>query len=306
MTWFIIALIAPFLYALTNHIDKILLEKYFKEGGVGTLLIFSGILSAAALPFLFIADPSALSMDLANIAVLAVVGILNVLVLWFYLLALKDEEASIAIVFYQLVPVFGVILGYVFLDEVLTQMQLIAMGIVILGTSIVSFEIDADNKFRLRRNTIVLMSLAGFFWALESVIFKAVALEENVVRSLFWEHLMLTVAGVLIFLCIRSYRKHFISAVRRNSRGILGLNFANEGIYMVGNIVSGFAYLLAPIGLILLGESYQPLFVFAIGIFLTLVFPKLVAEKIEAKHLWPKLFAIIVTGIGTYLLLVST
>ncbi|HYE23136.1 MAG TPA: EamA family transporter [Candidatus Paceibacterota bacterium] len=306
MTWFLIALIGPFLYAITNHIDKILLEKYFKEGGVGTLIIFSAVLSALALPFLFIADPSAFSMSLSNIAILTVVGILNVLVLLFYLLALKDEEASIAIVFYQLVPVFGVILGYIFLDEVLTQMQLLAMGIVILGTSIVSFEIDADNRFRLRRSTILYMSLAGFFWALESVIFKMVALEENVVRSLFWEHLMLTVVGILIFIFIRSYRTHFLEAVRVNSRGILGLNVANEAIYMVGNIVTGFAYLLAPIGLILLGESYQPLFVFAIGIFLTIFFPKIVAEKIEAKHLWPKIFAIVITGIGTYLLLLST
>lgn len=306
MTWFLIALIGPLLYAVTNHIDKILLEKYFKEGGVGTLLIFSGVLSALALPFLFIADPTALTVSAANIAVLALVGVLNVAVVWFYLLALKDEEASVTVVFYQLVPVIGVILGYVFLDEVLTQMQLIAMAIVIFGTSIVAFEIDADNKFRLRRNTIFFMSLAAFCWALESVIFKVVALEENVVRSLFWEHLMLTLVGVLIFLFIRSYRGHFLEAVRVNTRGILGLNVANETIYMVGNIVTGFAYMLAPIGLILLGESYQPLFALGIGIFLTLFFPKITAEKIEAKHLWPKLFAIIITGIGTYLLLVST
>ena len=303
MSWFLIALIGPFLYAVTNHIDKILLEKYFKEGGVGTLLIFSALLSAFALPFLFIADPSALSMGITNIAVLAVVGILNVLVIWFYLLALKDEEASITVVFYQLVPVFGVVLAYFFLDEVLTQIQLIAMAIIILGTSVVSFEINAENRFRLRRNTIFFMCLAAFCWALESVIFKFVALEENVVRSLFWEHLMLALVGVLIFLCIRSYRRHFIEAVRVNSRNILGLNAANETIYMVGNIVTGFAYMLAPIALILLGETYQPLFALAIGIFLTLFFPKITAEKIEAKHLWQKGIAIAITGIGTYLLL---
>jgi len=303
MTWFLIALIGPFLYAVTNHIDKILLEKYFKEGGVGTLLIFSALLSAAALPFLFIADPSALSVSLANIGALSVVGILNVLVIWFYLLALKDEEASITVVFYQLVPVFGVFLGYLFLGEVLTEVQLIAMAIIIFGTSIISFEINAENRFRLRRNTIVFMTLAAFFWALESVIFKAVALEENVVRSLFWEHLMLTVVGIIIFVCIRSYRGHFIEAVRANSRGILGLNAANETIYMVGNIVTGFAYLLAPVALILLGESYQPLFALAIGVFFTLFFPRIITEKIEARHLWQKGIAIAITGLGTYLLL---
>lgn len=305
MSWFFIALIGPLLYALTNHIDKILLEKYFKESGVGTLLLFSSLLSALALPFLYFADPTALSMGAVSIFALASVGILNVLVLWCYLLALKEEEASIAVVFYQLVPVFGYILAYFILGEVLTQLQLIAMAVVILGTSIVAFEIDADNKFSLRGNTIVLMSAAAFFWALESVIFKAVALEENVWRSLFWEHLMLMIAGIGIFVFMRSYRTHFLTALRENSRGILSLNVANESLYMLGNMAFAFAYLLAPIALVLLAESYQPLFVFAIGIFLTLFFPKLTAEKIRLKHLAQKLVAICVTGIGTYLLFIS-
>ncbi|MBU0750106.1 DMT family transporter [Patescibacteria group bacterium] len=302
MSWFFIALIGPFLYALTNHIDKVLLEKYFKEGGVGTLILFSSLLSALALPFLFMADPTVLNVSIPNILILAFVGILNVAVLWCYLLALKDEEASVAVVFYQLVPVFGYILGYIILGEVLTQMQLIAMAIVIFGTSIISFEIDAENKFKLRKNTIVLMLAAAFFWGLESVIFKAVALEEQLWRSLFWEHMMLAFAGVLIFIFIASYRKHFLSAIKNNSGGILGLNVANESIYMVGNIAFSVAYLMAPVALVLLTESYQPLFVFAIGIFLTIFFPKLITEKIEARHLWQKAIAICVTGIGTYML----
>jgi drug/metabolite transporter (DMT)-like permease len=302
MTWFFIALIGPFLYALTNHIDKILLEKYFKESGVGTLLLFSSLLSALALPFLFLADTTAFSVGWTSILALAFVGILNILVLWCYLLALKDEEASVAVVFYQLVPVFGYVLGYLILGEVLTQLQLIAMAVIILGTAIISFEIDAENKFRLRGATIPLMLGAAFFWALESVVFKAVALEEALWRSLFWEHLMLTIAGILIFVFIRSYRTHFLTAIRQNSRGILSLNVANESLYMLGNISFSIAYLLAPVALVLLTESYQPLFVFAIGIFLTLFFPKLTSEKIEAKHLWQKGIAIAITGIGTFLL----
>jgi len=302
MTWFFIALIGPFLYALTNHIDKVLLEKYFKESGVGTLLLFSSLLSALALPFLFLADPTAFSVGAMNILALAFVGILNVAVLWCYLMALKDEEASVAVVFYQLVPVFGYILGYLILDEVLTQMQLIAMAIVIFGTAIVSFEIDTENRFRLRKATVPLMLGAAFFWALESVIFKAVALEEALWRSLFWEHLMLTLVGIGIFAFVRSYRMHFLTAIRENSRGILSLNVANESLYMLGNIAFSIAYLLAPVALVLLTESYQPLFVFAIGIFLTLFFPKLTSEKIQARHLWQKGIAIAITGIGTFLL----
>ena len=61
---------------------------------------------------------------------------------------------------------------------------------------------------------------------------------------------------------------------------------------------------MAPVSLVLLTDSFQPVFVLAIGIFLTIFFNKITVEKIQAKHLWQKIFAIIVTGIGTYLLFI--
>lgn len=305
MSWFLIALIAPFLYALTNHIDKILLDKYFKEGGVGTMILFSSLLSVIALPFLFLADRTVLNVSGINILVLSVVGILHLLVVVFYLLALKIEEASVAVVFYQLVPVFGCILGYFILGEHLTHRQLIAMAMVILGTTIISFEIDSEDKFTLRRNTILPMLAAAFCWALGSVIFKAVALEENLWRSLFWEHLMLMLVGIGIFVFMRSHRINFLSAIRSNSKAVVSLNVLNESLYILGNIAFAFAFLLAPIGLVLLTESFQPIFVLLIGIFLTIYFPKISAEKIHAIHLWQKIIAICITGIGTYLLFIS-
>lgn len=305
MSWFLIALIGPFLYALTNHIDKILLEKYFKEGGVGTLLLFSSLLSALSLPFLFWADPTVLGVSETSVLVLAVVGLLDVLILVCYFIALQNEEASVTVVFYQLVPVFGYVLGYFVLGEQLTSLQLLAMILVIFGTAIISFEMDVENKFRLRTKTVLPMLGASFFWAIESVIFKAVALEENVWRSLFWQHLMLVVIGILIFLFIRSYRQNFISAIRSNSIAILSLNVTNEILYMLGNFAFSFAYMLAPIALVLLTQSFQPIFVFIIGVILTTFFPKISVEKMQAKHLWPKIIAIVITGVGTYLLSLS-
>jgi drug/metabolite transporter (DMT)-like permease len=304
MIWFFIALIGPFFYAMTNHIDKVLLEKYFKNGGVGTLLIFSSLLSAMALPFLLLIDRTVLDVGGMQILALMIVGTLNVMVLLCYFRAIQEEEASVVVVFYQLVPAFGCILSYFVLGEVLTKLQLIAMATVILGTTIISFEIDSDNKFKLRKNTILLMIFAAFFWALGSVIFKTVALEENLWRSLFWEHLTLTMVGIGIFAFMPSYRDNFLLAIKTNSKGILSLNVANEMLYIMGNVACSFAYLLAPIGLVLLTESFQPIFVLAIGIILTIFFPKISVEKIQAKHLWPKIIAICITGIGTYLLFI--
>lgn len=307
MSWllFFFTLLGPLAYALTNHIDKHLLDKHFREGGVGTLLLFSSLLSAVALPVLFWGDPTVLHVSGYNILVLAIVGILNILVLWFYLLALKNEEASVAIIFYQLVPVLGLVLGYIILGETISQLQFIAMAVIILGATIISFEIDADSRFRLRHQTILYMLCASFFWALASVIFKAVALEENVWRSLFWEHAMLTFGGFLLFTFVRSYRSHFLHALRMNSRRIISLNILNEGLYIAGNMIFSFAYLLAPISLVLLVDSFQPIFVLAIGILLTIFLPHFTSEKIHLRHLLQKVIAVSIVVCGTYLLLIS-
>ena len=285
MHWFTLALIGPLLYATANHIDKVLLTRYFKNGGVGTLMLFSSLLSGVVLPFLFMADRSVLNVSHADMVVLACVGLFNIAILWLYFLALKDDEASIVVVFYQLVPVFGYVLGYFILGETLTKAQLLAMAIIILGATVVSFEVDTDNRFTVRGKTILYMLLASFFWALSSVVFKAVALEENVVRSLFWEHVTLTLFGVILFTCVPMYRRNFVNAIKSNSRKIIGLNFLNEIIYITGTVVFSFAYLLAPVALVLLANSFQSFFVLAIGILLTIFFPKISVEKIHAKNL---------------------
>jgi len=301
MTWFFIALIGTFFYACTNHLDKIILEKYFK-GGIGALFLFSALFSVLALPFLLLVDQSVFNVSLSNILVLVIVAIFHLLVLWFYLIALKYDEASVVIIFYQLVPVFACVLGYLILGETLTRLQLISMALVILGSTIISFEIDIDNRFKLRRKVILPMLAAAFFWAAGDTVLKMVALQENVVRSLFWENLTLFIAGILIFIFVRSYRENFLLAIKNNSKIILSFNLLNEALYVSGNIVFAFAYIMAPVSLVLLTDSFQPIFVLAIGIFLTIFFPKISVEKIGAKHLWPKIIAICITGIGTYIL----
>jgi len=305
MTYFFIALIAPFLYALTNYIDKILLEKYFKKSGIGVILLFSSLISLFALPFFLWADPTVLNVNYKDILILCLSGMLNIGVLWCYLLALRDDETSIVIVFYQLVPLFACVLGYLILGESLTHMQIVSMAIILLGTTIISLEVDSENKFKLRKKTILPMIAASFFWAAGSVLFKAAAIEENVWRSLFWENTMLVLAGICIFVFIRSYRINFLLALRSNSKAILSLNAFNELLYISANVVFAFSYMVAPISLILLMNSFQAIFVFIIGLVLTIFIPNLLVEKIHAKHIWQKIIAICITGIGTYLLFMS-
>ena len=75
-TWFLLGLVGPFLYALTNHIDKHLLSTYFKEDGVLTLIMYSAMLALCVVPIAFIFDSSVLGMGMENMLALAGVAVL--------------------------------------------------------------------------------------------------------------------------------------------------------------------------------------------------------------------------------------
>jgi hypothetical protein len=63
--------------------------------------------------------------------------------------------------------------------------------------------------------------------------------------------------------------------------------------------------MLAPVALVLLAESYQPLFVLALGAAIAVIAPRIASERLSVGALTQKVAAISVTGIGTYLLFVA-
>ena len=302
-TWFLPALAGPFLYAACNHIDKHLLQRHFRQDGVAVLILYSALLSALVLPLVWWMSPDVLAVDARNVLILAGVAVLDVILLWAYLNAMNTDEPTVVIVFYQLVPVLGLLFGYVLLGETITRLQSVAMGVVIVGASLVSFETDGQRKGRLKARTTGFMLLACTCWAMETTVFKKVALEENLWRSFFWEHLILASAGAALFVLAPRYRARFLAGFREHSAAVLGLNVLNEGLYITGNLAVAYAALLAPVALILLMNAFQPFFVLLIGLLLAWRFPQLATERTEARHLWRKAAAIGITGVGTYVLL---
>lgn len=305
-TWFILAVIPPFLWSMCNHIDKHLLSKYFTEAdeGVGALMIVSALASIIATPVLFLADPSVMEVGRENFWIIALTALLDVTLLWSYLKAMQKDDASNVIVYYQLVPVLGILTGYVFLSEVITDIQFVAMGVIIFGTSVISFD-NTAGKFHFKWHTVGFMLIACSCWAAELAIFKVAALEENPWRSLFWKHIVLAVIGVLMFVFVKKYRVSFLKVMQSNSVPVLGLNLLNEVLYMLGTVMYGFAAMLAPVALVLLTETFQSIFVFLIAIALVLIWPRFATEDIERRHMFKKMVAIIITSIGTYILLTS-
>ncbi|OGI60033.1 hypothetical protein A2641_02560 [Candidatus Nomurabacteria bacterium RIFCSPHIGHO2_01_FULL_37_25] len=305
--WFLIALIAPILWSVINHIDKYILSKYQDGRGVGALLIFSSLSSIIILPFLAIFYRSKIfNISLTDFLILFFVGFLSATAFYFYLKAMDIEEASIVIPLFQFDPVFGYILSYFILKESLNISQILASVLILVGIILLSIEIDEENKLKFKKKALFLVVISSFIFALSGVLFKKLALVDSFWISIFWQYVGLTVFGILILIFYKKFRQDFITMVTTSKLKILSLNIISEILYIIGALANNFAILIAPIALVFVVNSYQSLFVFTIGVLFTIFFPKFVSEKISSKHFLHKLISIIIIIIGSYLLYSTT
>lgn len=302
--WFIVALVAPILWSVVNHIDKYMLSRYLKDRGVGALLIFSALSSIIILPIIaFVFHSEIFNISSTDLLILLFVGFLSSAAFYFYLMGMEAEEASIVVPLFQLVPVFGYFLGYLILGESLSVPQIFASLLVMSGIIVLVLEFDEEHKLKLKTRVLYLIVASSFFFALHDTLFKKVAIVESFWVSIFWQYTSLTIFGLLILLFIKKFRQEFFSMFSKKIGGTIFLvNITSEVLYILGNLANSFATLLAPVAVVLVVSSYQPLFVFLGGILLTVFLPKIAMEKISRKHLFHKFISILIIIIGSYFL----
>lgn len=301
MNWFLIALIGPVLYACANHTDKYLLTKYLKNGEVGSLIIFASIFSIVALPVVILIHPDVFAVNLMQAAVLGFNGMLTVVAILLYFYALHEDEASYVVPFYQTIPVFAFVLAYFFLGETITLSQGGAAALVLLGALALSFNVD-EGAPRFKKKVVFYMLGASILYAVNGLIFKLVAVNEGFWPSTFWGLIGKIAIGVAFLLFIPTYRKQFLTMVKANKAAVLGLNSLSESLFIVAEGVTQYATLLAPLALVLLVNSFQPLFVMLIGVLLTLLFPRIGRESLTKRSLLQKAVGIGLLGAGAYFL----
>lgn len=302
MNWFLIALLNPILHAFINHFDKYLLSKYIKGGTVGALILFSALFAVVALPVIFFINPQVLSsVSFWQGLILMLNGALLTVAILFYLYALDTDEASYVAPFFQLVPVFGFITGFLILGEVLTSQQVVAGLVILAGSFLLSLELN-EGKTRIKKKMVLLMLGSSFFYAINAVIFKSIAVHQGFMDSLFWDMAGKFLFGVILYFAVASYRKEFIHLIKTSGKAVISLNVFNEIIGLIGEFALIFAVLYAPVALVQSVSGMQPAFVLIIGVFLTVFFPKFAEESLTRKFLAQKILGIVIITIGVYLL----
>jgi drug/metabolite transporter (DMT)-like permease len=301
MSWFFIALWAPFLLAFANHNDKFLLSRYLKEKHIGSIVIFSALLSGVAIPIVFFIQPAVYDVSLLQGSAVVATGMLSVFAVVCYLYALDIDEASFVTPFYQTVPIFAYFLGYFILGETIKLVQGLGSFVIIAGALALSFELG-PRGLRFKRNVVALMLTASFLSATNGVIFKLIAVEKGFLVSLFWGFVGQMTAGLTFLVCVRSYRRDFFDLFRQQKVTVVGLIALSKTLFSVSEAVTLYATLLAPVALVLLVNSFQPLFVFTLGIVLTLFLRRAPKESLGRRKILQKGAGIGLMLVGGYLI----
>jgi drug/metabolite transporter (DMT)-like permease len=295
--WFILALAAPMLWAITNHIDKFVVSQYTEDKKAGALVLFSALISGVVASFIFYfaaVEHLFLYQRLAGMLAGAflIAGYIP------YMYALQEDEVSIAAPLFQMIAPMSYAFGAIFLHESLSSKQILAGFLIIIGAVLMTLNFE---RFAWKARIFKLMFFSCLLIALNTLVFKKIGLESSFWTVSLWEYLGAFVFGIFL-LFLPSYRKDFKGMVVEGGSSIFGLNILSETINIIARLFSKFATLLVPIALISIMGSTQPFFVFLYGIILFLFFPKIQKEDFSRKTLLLKLSAIFVMIIGSSLL----
>jgi uncharacterized membrane protein len=299
MSWLVFALCGPILWAISVHLDKYLVERYFKDADVIVLLIFTALMGLLLMPVIAWFEPGVFHRDWTSIVLMALSGLFYMTGITFYLRALQGHEASMVAPFFQSSPLFGYVLAYLVLGETLSLHQLLGGALIIGGVLSVSIG-PGVKRGRFRWQLAALMLCAGFVLSLSTLIFKAFTIKDEFWATTFWMFAGEALFGVG-FLCIGRYRRQFVDLCKSNGTALIALNASNELINLGGGLANRYALIFAPLAVVQAIGSTTTLFVFAIGVLLTLTFPKVSRENLSAREFAQKGIAAVLVAVGVAL-----
>lgn len=302
MIWVFLVLLASAIWAATNFIDKYLIEKYFTKK-VGVLILFSSLISVLIIPIFLILDPSIIIIDPIVSIIIILNSFLLILYLFPYLEALRQEDVSTVAPLFQLIPVISIFLGTIFFKEILSPIQIFASFLIIFSSIAISLNLEKKIIFGLK--TFFLMFLSSFMVALNSLVFKLFSIELGFFQIAFWQYVGFFIFSIFLLVFVKKYRVDFIYTIKKSGKKIISLNAVNEVINIFAQIIFYSTFTLAPIGLIWVLNGFQPFFILIFGVFLTVLFPKLIKEDISKKVLYKKAIFIVLLFFGGALLVIN-
>lgn len=322
--WLGIAILSYLINAGVYTGDKFLLSK--KVHSSVAYAFYVGLWSFLNV-FLLFFDPWVPNLQQFLLDMFAGMLFLATLIFWYK--ALHQSEATRVVpIVGALIPVFTFILGFVFLGEELTERQLLAFAILVIGGVLISvkhtrfYEVQAvanrartifgnalggiHAAYRPTQRLIVNSIVAAFFFASFYVLIKYIYTTQPFVGGFVWSRLG-SFVGVNLMLFVPTWRK-----LIRGSHGGESNKPKSLVFFFLIRISAAIAFILlnravslGNVALINSLQGAQYIFLFIIVLFLSSRYPKVLKEELGGGVLFQKIVGALLITIGLYMLTVT-
>ena len=297
MTWVLYALGSAITFSLVSTLDKVLLQKYIPSSRVFIILVgfVQLLLALCVLP---LASFTGYGADDAAIAIGSGLVTGAYLILLFWAISLQDVSRVVPVA--STYPIFIAVIAQFFLGEELGVLAWTGICVTVAGVGLMSFGPTARASDMGKGQTMVfaLLVTASLLFGLTQIMSKVVADDMDVWTLLMWR--MLGAAAVCIALLVRTQVVPDIMRALRNPSAV-GLLLLTEGaLVLVAMVFTLEAIYNGPVSLASTVMATRPLFVFGLGIVLSMGASNVLNEPLEGRIIATKVLAIamMVAGVG--------
>lgn len=294
VSWFFIAISGYLLIATTGIMDKFLVSKVVRQP------IAYAFFTAATGPFsLLLAVFGLKPLELAGYIVSLFSGLAFIAALYYLYSAMGQMSVSRVVPIQGgLVPLFTLVLAYIFLHERMAMVQIEAFFFLVLGAILISFKKEKGKWAAVAvRNSV----LAAFFMALTSVLTKYVFDHSNFISGMVWTRLGFTFAalGIIMF---KKNREIIFKAPKQAGVKNGVLYYSSRATGTIGGFLQNYAVSLGSVTIVNALQGVQFVFLLILTTFFSVYYPKVLKENITKETIALKLSAIVLISIGLLLL----
>ena len=292
MTWVLFSLGSTIAFAFISALDKILIARFTPNPR--TFIVMVGLtqflLAVVVIPWVEWTGYTEVDTALAIVSGLASGGYL---VLMFWVMGTQDVSRVIPVT--STYPIFVAILALFLLGEQVSLLAWVGIFVTVAGAALMSLGPTARPSERGRGQVFafVLLIFASLGFGLSQVFSKMVADDMDVWTLFFWRAIG-NGAACVAFTIKPSGMSDLVNTLKRPTS--VGLILFTEGAlvfvalaFLLGAIYSG------PVSLVSTVMATRPLFVFALGIILSMGVSNVLNEPLERKILVIKTLSIVMT-----------
>ncbi|MCX7779143.1 MAG: EamA family transporter [Patescibacteria group bacterium] len=290
--WLFLTILAYFFSSIAATIDKFLISKKIPQSI--SYAFYIGTLSILALFLIFIGGLVWPTFEYFLLSLLT--GALFILSLIFFFEALRINEASrIVPLVGSFLPIFSLLLSFIFLEEKLTTFSLIACFFLILGSFLMSLRFNAGKNYFIQGWVFII--LASFLSALSFVLSKIIYLRLPFLSGFIWIRLGSFVFSLSLLLP-KKIRSIICQSLKTTQPKTSLLFLINQGVAVLYFVLLNVAISLNSVSLVNALQGIQYVFIFFFALIISKKFPHLFQEELEKKVIFQKIIAIILIFIG--------